>query len=122
MVFYYQRLREGNNTMINREYNINRRNANKAHKEVITTLEKFAKRSKNIAVVRKNSFWGLCRIDLSIHKDGKVAQEMMEYLKNLCSYCEKEKNTIWFHNYDTCAIVDAEDEWDVKFEICVSLK
>ena len=108
--------------MINREYYTNRRNADKAHKEVITTLEQFAKRSKNIAVIRKNSFWGLCRIDLAIYKDGKVAQEMMEYLKSLCSYCEQGKNTIWFHNYDTCEIANAEDEWEVKFEICVSLK
>lgn len=114
--------------MTDREYRIRRNNAHKAHREVIMTLEKFAKRSKHITFIRKNSFWGLCRIDLSVSKNGKVAQEMLDYLKSICPYYEladlsAQDPTAWFHNCDTTIIKqDSEDEWDVEFEICVSYR
>lgn len=111
--------------MTNREYNIRRNTAYKAHREVTEALEKFAKRSKNITYIRDDSYWGLCRIDLSVSKDGKVVREMMEYLKVLCSYYEpanfnEEYPSAWFRNYDDCAIDENEDGWDVQFEICVN--
>lgn len=111
--------------MTNKEYNNHRNTAHKAHHEVINALEKFAKRSKNITYISNNSFYGLCRIDLSVSKDGKVVREMMDYLKALCPYYEpadmsEKYPSAWFHNYDTNLIHDDDDDWNVQFEICVA--
>ena len=111
--------------MTNKEYNTKRNNARKAHREVKLALEKFAKRSKNITYISGNSYWGLCRIDISVSKDGKVVQEMMEYLKSICPFYDfSDTSSAWFHNYDDTKIErpSDEDEWTVEYEICVSYR
>lgn len=110
--------------MTEREYIARRNNAHKAHREVINALEKFAKRSKHIKVFRKATYWGHCRIDVILTKDGKVVQEMMEYLKSLCSYYEPadmndKYPTDCFRNYDEWAEEEEDSEWEVQFEIIV---
>ena len=101
-----------------------RNSAYKAHREVELALEKFAKRSKHITYDRADSYYGWCRIDLIVSKDGKVVREMMEYLKNLCSYhdpadMDDKYPTDWFRNYDEWAEEEEDSEWEVQFEICV---
>ena len=111
--------------MTNKEYNAKRNNAHKAHREVKEMLQKFAKRSKYITYKRAESYWGLCRIDISVSKDGKVVNEMMEYLKSICPFYDfSSTSSAWFHNYDDTKIErpSDEDEWVVEYEICVSYR
>ena len=107
--------------MMTNEYRTARNNAHKAQSEVKETLQKFAKRSKYITYQRANTFYGFCRIDVAVSNDGKVVQEMMEYLKSICPYCEdSDEDTTWFHNYEENPLREDVDDWEVQFEICVS--
>lgn len=110
--------------MMTKEYRIARDNAYKAHNEVILALRNFAKRSKYITYHGEDSFYGWCRIDVIVNKDGKVAREMMEYLKSICPFYDIEgTDSSWFYNYDNTRFRDdEEDEWEVQFEICVSYR
>ena len=111
--------------MTNKEYNMKRNNAYKAHREVELALEKFAKRSKHITYCGADSYYGWCRIDVIVNKDGKVVREMMEYLKNICPFYDlSDTDSAWFHNYNTNSMSrpSDEDEWVVEYEICVSYR
>lgn len=111
--------------MMTKEYRNARNNARKAQEEVKDNLQKFAKRSKHIIYDGADTFYGFCRIDVIVNKDGKVVREMMEYLKSICPFYNiNESSSAWFHNYDDTIIryADEEDEWEVQFEICVSYR
>ena len=111
--------------MMTKEYRIAHNNARKAQEEVKNNLQKFAKRSKHITYETANTFYGFCRIDIIVSKEGKVVREMMEYLKSICPfYYFDESSSAWFRNYDDTIIryADEEDEWEVQFEICVSYR
>ena len=110
--------------MMTKEYRIARDNAYKAHNEVILALRNFAKRSKYITYYGEDSFYGWCRIDVIVNKDGKVVREMMEYLKSICPFYDiEDTDSSWFYNYDNTRFRDdEEDEWEVQFEICVSYR
>ena len=74
---------------------------------IIEEIEKFAKRSKFIAVRRKWDY-GFLRVDLEIVENKlntKVPTELLNYLKSFCKYCEDEREmnlsnpAIWLKNY-----------------------
>lgn len=98
-----------------KEYMLKRRNAKKAHYEVIETLRKFAKRSKFISVERTNEWWGLCRIDMRITGESKVVKEVKDYLCTFCSYYAKDEYGEWYKTAEDYA----EDDWAVDFEVYV---
>lgn len=110
--------------MMTKEYKIARNNARKAQEEVKDNLQKFAKRSKYITYDGADTFYGFCRIDVIVNKDGKVVREMMEYLKSICPFYDiEDTDSSWFYNYDNTRFRDdEEDEWEVQFEICVSYR
>lgn len=71
--------------------------ANRAHNEVITAMKKFAKRGKHIDYNYSSTHWGMCNISMTIHKDGKVSAEMLEYVKSICPYTT---DGVCFHSYE----------------------
>lgn len=87
------------------------------HKKVIEALKGFEKRSKFIEFKRCNNIWGSLRIQITITKENKIVDEMIDYLKDICSHIEEEGMSVWFYNY-----VDNNDfkDWDFQLEICVS--
>ena len=94
----------------------------KAQKEIRNTLEKFAKRSKYISIVRHSTFYGFQNIQIKCEKETKIYKELLTYLISLCKYVEMEKNSkfIWFHNYDICKDDECE-EWEHQIQICLSV-
>ena len=71
--------------------------AYKAHNEVINAMKKFAKRGKHIDYNYSSTHWGMCYISMTIHKDGKVSAEMLEYVKSICPYTT---DNVCFHSYE----------------------
>ena len=90
----------------------------KAQREFIEKIRGFEKRSKFITIKYINNLWGRCIMQINISKENKIVDEMIEYIKNLCSYIEENGNSVWFSNYDRYA-EDNPDEWALEYEICV---
>lgn len=98
-----------------REERLRIREVKALQREFIDTIKKFEKRSKFIEICIVNTYWGLCAMQINIKKENKIVAEMVDYIKSFCDYQDDE----WFYSYDDCAMEDDEDEWELKFEICV---
>jgi hypothetical protein len=105
----------------NKEYVAIRRKAYKAHTEVKNALQKFAKRSKYIEYDCGRSYWGWCSIHVTILKDGKVAKEMLDYIKSICPYTT-DGSTFRSYEGDLGGGDDIFSDWEIKFDICVYRK
>lgn len=93
-----------------------------AQRQFVEAMRAFEKRSKFITITSANSFWGLYVMHIDIAKENKVTDEMLDYIKSLCDYREDDEYSIWFHSYDSYDIDVDEDEWTLKYQICVSKK
>ena len=102
-------------------------------RKVKEDLEQFAKRSKQITLKSADQWWSSWRYDIKVDTNGRkasnVVNELMDYIRNLCSYEEAyDGYSMWFRNFDDLAIEDdePEDENDycapIKITFCVDYK
>lgn len=102
-------------------------------RKVKEDLEQFAKRSKQITLKSADQWWSSWRYDIKVDTNGRkasnVVNELMDYIRNLCSYEEYyDGYSMWFRNFDDLAIEDdePEDENDycapIKITFCVDYK
>ena len=89
-------------------------------REVIEAIRKFEKRSKFITLLRHDSYWGLCTGQINISKrEGKVINELIEYLNSLCGFVEKDANGFWFCTNNPYEINENKNDWDLEFEFSI---
>lgn len=94
-------------------------------REIITNIEKIAKRSKHITIEHVDHFYGWNRIDMRVTRETTaVVQELYNYLRSFCPFFDDDSNqeygAKWFHSYDDHS-VDGLEDGEYGFEICVML-
>lgn len=104
-------------------YNRNLRHAHAEYRKVVHELEKFAKRSKHITILRHNCFYGASRFDIKVTKEGKVVREMYDYLLTLAPEHHKDTDkkypTNWFNSVGYYESTEDEGECKNEWEFCV---
>lgn len=78
-----------------------KRNARNAARELLDTLNAYKKRTKGITSVKANYFYDYVRIDIHAPKsNGKVYNEMVDYLTNRMYSREVDSNADWYRSHD----------------------
>jgi hypothetical protein len=78
----------------------------KTCKDIIATLEQFAKRSEHITIRHKYCGLEFCQVQMNVSKNTKVVKEMVEYLKSRLAYHEVEYGAEWFKTSENCEFED----------------
>lgn len=82
-------------------------------------IEAFEKRSKMIKILYSRDIFNRLSMQINIIKNGKVVEEMINYVKGFCNYVETEENgSMWLRNYDDLADEDT-DYSKAEYNICI---
>lgn len=82
-------------------------------------IETFEKRSKMIKIIYVRDIFNRLSMQINVTKNGKVVEEMVNYVKGFCDYVETEENgSMWLCNYDDLTDED-ENYLKAEYNICI---